>query len=171
MQIEVEKVEAAGTSFVDSYAPNELVLDDQTGHLRTAAEVSGRVSRKGKQIRLQGSIKTNVEVRCDRCLNPVAVPIDTDFNATYVPVADEVVDDNRELQEEDLTVSVFDDSTIDVDELVREQVLLALPTRLLCHEECRGLCPSCGADLNVETCSCGQREIDPRWAALKDLHL
>ena len=59
--------------------------------------------------------------------------------------------------------------TIDIDELVREQVLLAVPERSLCQEDCKGLCPTCGADRNLKECGCESVEADPRWAALKNL--
>lgn len=169
MRIEVDKVHAAGTPFAKRYAPDRLTLDDEVGHLTTPAEVSGCAFRRGNQIRLQGDVKTNVRVRCDRCLSFVTVPVDAHFDVAYIPAADDVSDENIELQEDDLDFSVFEDGAIDLDELVREQVLLALPSRLLCREECRGLCPTCGVDLNADACSCGTREVDPRWSALKDL--
>ncbi len=169
MRIEVDKVQAAGTRIVKRYAPDELALDDEVGQLTTPAEVSGCAFRSGNQIRVQGDVKTNVKVRCDRCLNLVTVPVDTRFDVAYIPAADDVSDENLELQEEDLDFSVFEDGAIVLDELVREQVLLALPSRLLCREECKGLCPTCGVDLNADACSCGTREIDPRWSGLKDL--
>jgi uncharacterized protein len=64
---------------------------------------------------------------------------------------------------------VFDGEAIDVDEIVKEQILLAVPTRMLCREDCKGICPECGADKNTGECNCVTDEIDPRWAALKDL--
>jgi DUF177 domain-containing protein len=73
------------------------------------------------------------------------------------------------LQKEDLALSVFDGETIDLDELVREQVLLAMPPRMLCAEECKGLCPVCGEDRNSQECACETKEIDPRWAGLAGL--
>ncbi len=78
-------------------------------------------------------------------------------------------DENVELQKDDLIRSVYEGDAVDLDELVREQILLALPTRTLCREECKGLCPECGANLNAGECDCAQKEIDPRWAALADL--
>jgi len=65
--------------------------------------------------------------------------------------------------------AAYEGDAVDLDELVREQILLALPSRRLCREECKGLCPTCGADLNAGRCACEQREVDPRWSALADL--
>ena len=65
--------------------------------------------------------------------------------------------------------STYDGDRIDLDEIVREQILLALPTRQLCAEDCKGLCPSCGANLNEKACGCEQQQTDPRWSALEAL--
>ena len=97
MQIEVDQVQAAGMPFAQVYAPDELALDDEVGLLTTPAEISGRAFRQGNQIRLQGNIKTNVEARCDRCLTYVSVPVNTDFDVTYIPATDEVGVENGEL--------------------------------------------------------------------------
>jgi uncharacterized protein len=102
-------------------------------------------------------------------LQSVEVPIETDFDVKYISTDDYRATETVELQEEDLSVAVFEDARIDIDELVREQLLLALPTRALCKEECQGLCPVCGANKNSGQCACETREIDPRWSGLKDL--
>src|SRR5215213_1252628 len=84
------------------------------------------------------------------------------FAHTYRP-------EEVELQAEDLILSAYEGDAVDLDELVREQILLALPSRHLCREDCKGLCQRCGANLNNGPCSCEQGEVDPRWAALADL--
>jgi uncharacterized protein len=77
--------------------------------------------------------------------------------------------ENVELQAEDLILSAYEGDAVDLDEVVREQLLLALPSRHLCREDCQGLCQKCGANLNDGHCSCEQGEVDPRWAALANL--
>lgn len=169
MRIELDKLEKTGNGFAHVYEPEEIVLDEEHARLTSQPEVTGRVSRSGHEVRLQGKISANAEIDCDRCLKTVAVPVETEFDVTYVPTEDYKRSDAAELQEEDLSLSVFDGETIDLDELVREQVLLALPARALCGEECKGLCPTCGANRNTNPCECENREIDPRWAGLNDL--
>lgn len=170
MRIELDKLDKTDGQFAHAYEPEELVLDDEHVRLTAAPEVSGRATRSGHQVRLRGSITARAEVDCDRCLKQVDLPVETSFDVTYVPAADyTALTEAAELQEEDLSLSVFDGEAIDVDELVREQVLLALPTRALCREDCHGLCPVCGADRNKEACACEAKEADPRWSALKDL--
>ena len=169
MRIEIKGLEREGKAFTYTYEPGELTFDDEHTRLLDLLEVSGRLSRKENQIILQGVLTTRIEVRCDRCLGAVTVPVETQFEVAYITAADYESTETAELQAEDLGFSIFDGEAINLDELVREQVLLALPTRLLCDEECKGLCPNCGSDLNINLCSCESGELDPRWAALAAL--
>lgn len=169
MRIELDKLEQAGNTFAHHYEPEEIVLDEEHARLTKPPEVTGRVSRSHNEVRLRGKITASAEVDCDRCLKSVNVPIETEFDVKYVPTEDYTSSEAAELQEEDLSVSFFEGETIELDELVREQVLLALPARALCTEQCKGLCPVCGTDRNVNSCNCETREIDPRWEELKNL--
>ena len=171
MQIELDKLEGTSAEFEHTYEPEELVLDDEHARLIEPPQVTGRINRSGHEVRLQGKILARAEVDCDRCLKQVAVAVETAFDVTYVPAEDYAEAETAELQAEDLGVSVYEDETIDVDELVREQVLLALPARALCGEDCKGLCPVCGANRNENPCECETVNTDPRWNELKNLRL
>jgi uncharacterized protein len=166
MRIELENL-GPTSLFEHVYEPEELVLDEEHVRLTEPPEVRGSVKQSGHEVRLTGTIVARAEVDCDRCLKTVALPVETKFDVAYVPAEDYQRSEAAELQEEDLGLSIFDGETIDVDELVREQLLLALPARALCGEDCKGLCPTCGADKNTDPCDCHSREIDPRWAGLK----
>lgn len=168
MRIELDKLDGKPARFAHKYEPEELILDDEHARLVEPPEVKGRINRSGHEVRLQGEIAASAEVECDRCLKQKTVPIETVFDVTYVPAADYVEGEVAELHEEDLAVSVYRDEVIDIDELVREQVLLAIPSRALCSEDCRGLCPVCGANRNETACECEAKETDPRWEALRD---
>jgi uncharacterized protein len=169
MRIELDKLEGKSSAFAHTYEADEIVLDEENARLTEAPQISGRITRNGHEARLQGTITARAEVDCDRCLKAVAFTVETDFDVTYVPASDYYSEATAELQEEDLGVSVFDGEAIELDELVREQVLLAMPPRVLCAGECKGLCPICGADKNSQACACESREIDPRWAGLAQL--
>lgn len=170
MRIEIDRLENGSGTFAHTYEAGEIVLDEEHARLTMQPEVKGRVKRKGREVSVQGHISAETEVDCSRCLKSVAVPVEADFDVTYIPASEYAQEeDAAELQEEDLTQAVFDGEAIDIDELVREQVLLAMPTRALCTEDCKGLCPVCGADRNAEDCACQKSEIDPRWAALEKI--
>jgi uncharacterized protein len=168
MRIEVESLTAGGKPFEQTYAPADLALEDEFAALAADVRAWGRASRKSDEVRVSGSLQTAVELRCDRCLGPVPVSVNVDFAANFVRAGDPTAE-ARELHEEDLEVSVFDGDSIDLDEIVREQILLALPARQLCRDDCKGLCPTCGKNLNNESCDCAHDDTDPRWAALADI--
>ena len=169
MRIELDKLEGQFAKFAHSYSADELVLDDEHARLVEPPQITGRINRSGHEVRLRGRITARAEVDCDRCLKQVTVPIETSFDVTYVPASDYQEQGAAELQEEDLGISIYEDEAIDIDELVREQVLLNIPARALCTEDCKGLCPICGANRNETPCECEARKADPRWGALKDI--
>ena len=105
----------------------------------------------------------------DRCLQPIETPVNTDFALEYITGSEYESSGVAELTEAEMSVSVFDGEAIDVDEIVKEQILLAVPTRMLCREDCKGICPECGTDRNTGDCNCVTNDTDPRWAALKNL--
>ncbi len=169
MRLELDKLLEKKGTFAHAYRLDELSLEEENMRLTAAPEVTGRITRDGLRFRLRGKITAQAEVDCDRCLTAIAVPVETEFDVTYVPQADYAAEEKAELQEEDMTLSVLEGEAIDVDELVREQVMLALPTRALCRDDCKGLCPVCSINKNTDACACESKEIDPRWAALKNL--
>jgi uncharacterized protein len=158
-----------GLAFKRKYEAGELDTRDYDFELEDPPLIEGRAIRAGQDIRLRGEIKAAISAPCDRCLNEVTTPVEIPFDLFYAPAdasADQAVE--RELRERDLDFAAYENDQIDLDELVLEQLELSLPSRVLCREECRGLCPQCGADLNVEQCDC-KPQIDPRWRALADL--
>ena len=170
MRIEVESLTEAGRPVESVHEPGRLDLEDEQVRLVSPARLEGRARRKGEEVRLSGKITAEVEIDCDRCLTPTRAPLEVEFDTSFIP--SEVAagaPENVELLAEDMGLAAYEGGEVDLDELVREQILLALPTRRLCREECRGLCPHCGADLNAGDCSCERGEVDPRWAALADL--
>jgi uncharacterized protein len=169
MRIELEKLDGTNVRFAHVFEAGELSLDDGRAALKGPAEVSGRIDRDGPKARIRGKLAAQVALDCDRCLQPVAIPIAVNFDLGYVPASEYEVEAVEELGSDDLPVAVFDGEAIDIDELVREQVILELPARVLCREDCKGLCPVCGIDKNLKDCECESHPVDPRWAALSDL--
>ncbi|MGB8508548.1 MAG: DUF177 domain-containing protein [Pyrinomonadaceae bacterium] len=170
MNIEVERLSDRGEPFAHTYGPGELMLDDEDVRQCADAAVEGLASRKRDEVRLRGTIKAGVEVACDRCLTTINRPVEIEFDTTFVHAsAANSLGENVELQPDDLLLDFYEGETLNVDDLVREQILLALPMHSLCNDECKGLCPDCGANLNAGEHVCERREIDPRWAALAEL--
>jgi len=169
MRIELENLEGSKGDFAHVYQPEELNPVDERVSLTAPAAVNGKVRLSGNQVFVNGHIETRAQVECDRCLKPIELPVNADFTLEYISGSDYETSQVAELTEAEMSVSVFDGQAIDVDEIVKEQILLTVPTRMLCREDCRGICPECGADRDTGECNCVTNDIDPRWAALKNL--
>jgi uncharacterized protein len=169
MRIELENLEGGKGDFARVYQPEELNPVDERVSLSAPAAVNGKVQLAGNEVFVNGHLDTRAEVECDRCLKAVEIPVSADFTLEYISGSEYESSGVAELTEAEMSVSVFDGKGIDVDEIVKEQVLLAVPTRMLCREDCKGICPECGNDRNTGECNCVTNDIDPRWAALKKL--
>ena len=121
------------------------------------------------RFRIEGTVQTELELPCSRCLEPYRLPVDAALDVRYLPASELSSDDEREVAEEDVDISYYRDDQIDLTELLREQFYLALPMKPLCREGCRGLCPQCGVNRNTDTCECEPGWEDPRLAPLKGL--
>jgi len=123
-----------------------------------------------------GTLRGHLVVACSRCIGPVRLALDEKLRVTFMPPGempqeDEAgSEDGAEVAEEDLDTFPFDGERIDLEPVLREQFVLAVPFAPLCREDCKGLCPQCGIDLNTGTCTC-EKPVDPRLAALKGLKI
>jgi uncharacterized metal-binding protein YceD (DUF177 family) len=106
---------------------------------------------------------------CPRCLKPSSMKVETDIELLILPQYRESMPGDRALEEADLSVLFVEDENLDTEPILMEQLQLNVPMRRLCREDCAGLCPVCGTDRNFQNCSCGEKEVDPRWAALAKL--
>lgn len=137
----------------------ELDADDMSDDILSGCvKASGRVENHSGYIVLHGVADTEFTVSCARC--------GRQFVYTEPVTLEAKITDKLANKDEDEFL-LLQDGLLDIGEYVRTAVILELPSRFLCREECKGLCPKCGADLNAATCSCGDKEPDPRWDALK----
>lgn len=169
MRIELENLEGGNGDFAHVYQPDELNPVDDRIRLTAPAAVKGNVRLSGNEVFVNGYIDTRAQVECDRCLQQIELPVNADFALEYITGSEYESSDVAELTEDELSVSVFDGDALDIDEIVKEQIVLAVPTRMLCRDDCKGICPECGIDKNTGECQCVTDDIDPRWAALKNL--
>lgn len=167
MRIELDKLENGKGQFAHTYQPEELDLQDDRITLIRPSGINGTVKRSGVQVVVSGRLESMVSVECDRCLKSIELPVVAKFKLEYITGKDYESSHAAELTADELAVSVFDGESIDVDELVKEQILLSVPDRALCREDCKGICSTCGADLNAGECKCAPSDVDPRWEALK----
>lgn len=171
MLLKVRDLEVKPIRFDTAYGPGEVdFLDEslqQVGPLAVngVAELLGSVG----EIRVRGHFRATVTAECDRCLAPATFPIESDFDLYYRPASPGASGEEIAIDDGESEVGFFEGEGVQLQEVLREQVLLALPVQRLCREDCKGLCPSCGADRNQGGCSCAAPLRDARWAALESL--
>jgi uncharacterized protein len=151
-----------------AFSPNEIDLDVDGTRLTTDVAFRGETERVEGKAHVRGTIGAECTVDCTRCLDPISKVLDISFDDVFIDPVDEPDETEVVLDAEQLDESIAEDGKVDLAEVVREQILLALPDQLFCREDCKGLCPQCGGNRNLIDCKCEENETDPRWSALKD---
>lgn len=132
--------------------------------------LSGELHKDGAEVAFSGDIETVATLSCSRCLEPYPLPLDLHFDLKYTAEPEAAGAGESRVDEHSITVVHFDGARIGIDDLLAEQILLGLPLKPLCREDCGGLCPHCGTNRNTRACGCStERGADPRLAALKKL--
>ncbi|HEV2401235.1 MAG TPA: DUF177 domain-containing protein [Candidatus Sulfotelmatobacter sp.] len=177
MFLDIRDLELHPLDFTEMLAPGAIDFG-QEARQRGPLETSGRAEvveeHQGKHevikdIRLRGKLSTQLELQCARCLEPVPQDIKREFELLYRPLGADAGRDELSVTDAEAEIGYYQGDGLLLEDVLREQVLLALPLKVTCREDCRGLCPQCGKNLNQEQCSCSTELEDPRWAALKDV--
>ena len=115
-----------------------------------------KVYLTGNKVTVEGTLSTRLELRCDRCLEPYTEDISTNFRffLSLIPYKGNL---DIELLEDDLNINFIDGNYLDSDQIIKEQIILNVPMKAICSIDCKGLCPVCGCNLNIETCSCSTK--------------
>ncbi len=120
-------------------------------------------------IRLRGQYRGNFEVPCARCVEPVKIPLTAEYDLIFRPVGADSGSAERSISAQETEIGYYQGDSLLLEDVLREQVLLSLPVRTLCKPDCKGLCPRCGQNRNLQACSCEEGPTDPRWEALAGL--
>ncbi len=171
MFFHVRDLEVRAARFDVELAPGAVEFLDpklhQSGVLKTSGIVELVTGALG-EIRVKGHLAMTMEADCDRCLEPARFPIDSDFELYYRPVA-EGYGEERVIDVGEAEIGFYEGDGIELNDVLREFVLLALPMQRVCKEDCKGICPVCGQNRNQIDCDCQAESLDDRWAALKNL--
>lgn len=152
--------------------------DIRDPHLILRGDISGEVSmlRTNRGILVRATLTQSVTIQCGRCLADMDIPLTVSFEEEYLPSIDLRTGNHLSWkietgEETDEALLIDERHQLDLREVTRQELLLAIPAHPLCRPECRGICPLCGADQNTERCECQESEMDPRWAILENLDL
>jgi uncharacterized protein len=152
------------------FGEKQLNLDSTLASLNDRAHSQLRVLLSGERVMIDGRIAGDMVVTCCRCAKGFSQRVEKTFSVEYWP--DPKVNhegEELELSYDDLDIGFYRDDKIDLSAVVTEQILLDIPMKPVCRENCKGLCDQCGADLNEESCQCEREQVDPRLAVLAQI--
>jgi uncharacterized protein len=156
--------------FDTSYLPGEIEFVEGSLRQATPLRVAGSAELAGvdDEIRLRGRFSVRMQGECDRCLETATFDLDAGFDLFYRPEKTLESAEEVHLNEGEIEIGFYRGEGLDLRDVLREQVLLALPMQRICREDCKGLCSVCGTNRNLALCSCEIKPQDDRWAALKN---
>jgi uncharacterized protein len=173
--LEIPRIPPEGLDVHESLSPSRVHVEGDDELTLDTGELAGHVEIVDENtVHVQGTLTAGVHVQCGRCLEPYALSVDQKLDLFYLPrLSDRPQDEEEdvELDDHDIVVGYYEGETLDLGEVVREQLLLFLPMKRLCGPDCKGLCPTCGRNRNSGSCSCPEPKepVDPRLEPLRKL--
>jgi uncharacterized protein len=177
MFLDIHELERHPLDFEEEFQPEVIDLGGEarqrtplkaSGHAEIVEEHHGK-HEIIKDIRLRGRLTTGLELECARCVEPVAQNITREFELLYRPLGTDAGRDELSVTDAEAEIGYYQGDGILLEDVLREQVLLALPLKVTCREDCKGLCVHCGKNLNEGLCGCTTVIEDPRWTALREI--
>lgn len=177
MLITVVDLQREPLSFHLAFEPGTIEYGFEIRQLSTLAVDGGAdliVEHRGPgemvdDIRIRSTYEGRFEALCARCLDPVELPLSEEFDLLFRPVGADGNASEHSITTSETEIGYYQNEGVLLEDVLREQVLLSLPSKTLCSDDCKGLCSQCGAHLNSEVCACRETVTDPRWAALSTL--
>lgn len=175
LQINLKTIPETGLAVAVDLGPEWFARwhEEDPGLEFADARITGEVhlSKHGQDILVRGNLSGRMELACSRCLEPFAAPAAIDFDLLLVPGPASAAAAKEELSPDDLDLDYYTGEIVDLESILREQIILMLPLKPLCDEACKGLCFHCGANLKRETCSCSTDAVDSPFARLAKLKI
>jgi uncharacterized protein len=174
MFLSVKQMELQKIRFDETLEPGQIEFASENLeqvsplHAVGSAEV---LKNSGGEIRIQGRYTLELKAICDRCLVETRFPLDAGFDLFYQPASVIARDEEIEIDAGEAEIGFYEDGGLELEDVLREQVLLALPMQRVCSENCKGICPVCGKNRNQSACDCPTRSADDRWVAFRDLKI
>jgi uncharacterized protein len=176
MLFSVRDLEIKPNRFDRSFAAGEIDFLEEGLSQASPLKTSGTAEYLGSvgEIHVRGEFHVKLSSECDRCLVPASFDVDRQFDLLYQPAETLETGEEVSLKQDDTEMGFFDGEGVTLEEILREQVLLALPAQRLCRADCKGLCPSCRANLNKGPCGCAPQapvEQNPWQSALSEIRV
>ena len=174
MFLSVKEMELRKVRFDETFEPGQI---DFTGEdLVQASPLAAKgmaeiLPHSDGQMRIQGQIEVEMTAQCDRCLGGARFALDSRFDLFYRPASQLPDEDEVAIDEGEAEIGFYEDGGMELEDILREQILLALPMQRVCSDVCKGICPACGKNRNETECDCKLETHVDRWGALRKLEL
>jgi len=175
MFLSVKELEVRKIRFDETFAPGKIDFTGEDLEQGSPLHASGNaelVEESEAQIRVQGSYTVEMTAQCDRCLGRARFPLNAAFDLYYRPAREIAQEEEVEIDEGEAEIGFYEGDGLELEDVLREQVVLALPMQRVCSEACKGICPVCGKNRNESACDCREVPVNDVWgAALHKLEL
>lgn len=174
MFLSIKEMERRKVRFDEAFQPGLIDFTGEDLVQASPLQVTGSAEllpHTEGEIRIQGKYTVEMTSACDRCLGTARFPLDERFDLFYRPMSDIARDEEVEIDEGEAEIGFYEGGGMQLEDILREQVLLALPMQRVCSEVCKGICPVCGKNRNETACDCKVDAADDRWGALRKLEL
>jgi uncharacterized protein len=163
VELEIHRIIAS-----ENYAPGSLDFHGAEFHQAAPLKIDATAELLGQEIHIRGRLSTRLAACCDRCLAAVEIPLDRTFDLFYRPLQTIAKEEEIEVPDDEMEIGFYSGDGIELADVATEQVILAVPMKVVCSNECRGLCPVCGENRNLKLCDCAPPQEDSPFASLKE---
>jgi len=174
MFLSVKEMELRKIRFDETFTPGQIDFAGEgvaQGSPLQAAGLAELLAHTDGEIRIQGRYTVEMAGECDRCLGRARFPLDARFDLFYRPMSFIAREEEVEIDEGEAEIGFYEGGGLELEDILREQVLLALPMQRVCRDDCKGICPVCGQNRNETACDCKVDTAADRWGALRNLEL
>ncbi len=174
MFLSLKEMEQRRIRFDEVFQPGQIDFSGEEmeqGSPLHAAGSAELLAHSDGELRIQGRLTVEMTAQCDRCLGRARFPLDQSFDLFYRPMTDIAREEEIAIDEGEAEIGFYEGSGMELEDILREQVLLALPMQRVCSDACKGICPVCGRNRNEIQCDCRVETQDDRWGALRNLEI
>ena len=172
MFLSVKEMELRKVRFDETFQPGQVDFSGSGVRQETPLHAAGMaelLANTEGEVRIRGKFDVEMETECDRCLAPAHFPLSGNFDLFYRPMSFIARDEEVAIDEGEAEIAFYQNGGLELEDVLREQVLLALPMQRTCRKDCLGICPVCGRNRNETRCECRVEAGDDRWQALRNL--
>ena len=174
MLLSIKEMERKKLRFQETFQPGQIDFSAEELEQISQLEAQGTaelLAHSEGEVRLECTYTVEMGSACDRCLAPARYPLKGTLDLYYQPMSAIAKEEEIEIDEGEAEIAFYEGGGIELKDVLREQILLALPMQRLCREDCKGICPQCGKNRNEGGCECVPEAGEPRWEGLRNLRM